>query len=452
MPVVILIVLFILITAISSFFPVWQDEHVFIRFGWEFNHLSQFDFQDIIDYSKQAYHPPLHLLFHVSLSWLLDWFGLASPYVLRLFSILASATSLSLIYRRTSGWSFILFFVPFIVTYYCFQIGPYPYILLFATLYLLQIEKLWTRPTSGAIALAILYATVLSYIHYFGTILVLVAGSHLILADWLSKRRQWDMLKVHLASFLLFLPWLSIISGRIIAYENYDAAQVHIIDGKDSLLDFLAVFQNGQLFAFVFFLLWTGWTILQAKKPGPKLIMCALIYLHSFLFVLMRSMLLSPVYADQLAIVFFPLYLILLHELLSESFQKKLFRALFILFFAYSSFDAHRFKDFKPRAHWVETTDTLKRHLAEDKNATRAKVFYFGTSDYDLGPYQIKQKKYRVTFKYDCNLMPSEELVSPGDYYIKSANFCQFKKNSAQFRGWTVLYVDAGNVVLRKLP
>lgn len=385
-----LAVLFIYLVYMSWTTHLWNDEHVFYRFSWFFQNYNNNFFADIINYSKQAFHPPLYLTFLLIYTKLAALIAEPSVFFLRFPSILATCFSIYYILKDLQFKTkyilllFIILSFQVQVFFYAFDLGPYAITFLFSTLYITKLSETWKRDCSVKKDFFILtfYIAVLSYLHYFGTILVFCCGIVYITRSFFLKNNFRLYLITHYLGFLLFFPWLILSFSKVT--QTTPANEILTNQSSTNLwFDFitsLTSFSGNSLIMFVFIFL----IILSSYRNKPNLVLSFLFFL---VLINLRSLLIYPLFVARYNIPLLPVLFILFCSGIDRltSSRKTYFLYIFILLA-----HAPSLSDYKKSldARWLNPPYLLEFISKIKRENTKYSFYFFFNSQLDLYPYK----------------------------------------------------------------
>ncbi len=385
-----LIVLFAYLLYMSLSTHLWNDEHVFYRFAWTFQQIKSNHFLDILNYSKQAFHPPLYLIFVLISTKIANLFIDPSFVFYRFPSVVATCLSVYLILKelkfKNKSILSLIFILSFQVQvfYYAFDFGPYAITFLFSTLYIIKLSQTWNKETLDKKDLFYLtfYIVGLSYLHYFGTILIFCCGIVYISRSYLLKKNFRFYLASHVLGFLFFLPWL-IYSFERLSQNSLANTQMIQQENVNILFDFIT-FMTSFSANSLLLLMFIFCIILSALKNRPNLVLSFALFLF---LINLRSVTVFPLFIARYSIPLLPILFILFCVGLDHLASTKKVYFLYVFFLLSQG---PRLDDFNRSidARWLNPPYQLQLISNIKRQDTKYTFYFFFNSVTDLYPYE----------------------------------------------------------------
>jgi hypothetical protein len=451
----------ILLFTFSQFFPYWYDEHVFYRFGWEYNFIEGKNFFDVIRYCKQAYHPPLHLLLHIFTAKALYPLQFYSYDSLRYISIFLSSSAIGLLCvdafrnKKMPFFTFILLLYPNVIFSYFWQVGPYALSFFLSTVYFLRVKEMIRKNDSSFDWIILVSATALSYTHYFGTLMVLVVGLVALIRTFVHKERCFkNLLIIHLASFILFFPWLLTIWSRILAGESMGSIGHFIPDTVGSQkFHFYATYVNDHvrslMVVFTLFVLSFLKNFRSVERRRENWWILSFVALWGL--IEWKAQVSTPLYRSQYTIIFFPLFVWLFSEQVLNIFKTQYMRYLFSILFIFQQ-AKHAMPQFMFNKEnylfgfYEKSTQLILSDIKLIDANSNPTVYHKGNSTIELKPYGIKNA---VMWDAD-SCKSSSQIAKKNDYLLFPHQGCSKEILTTYFSDWDILIDLPGTLLMRK--
>lgn len=438
------LLIFTTLLVTSYYVPIWHDEHIFYRFTWVFTNLKEASSLDfILDYSRQAYHPPLFLSLLAIVSKLFNFFELTSVYTFRFISSCLSSLAFYFLFKFISrkkysqlGLIFIIF-LQVDVWFYFFEIGPYSFLFLISTLYVIYCERLQNLTDINwkcYLKLTLLTIT-LSYTHYFGTIMLLVNG---IVGIYFSMKKK-PLLKLflfsHFAAFIAFLPWYFQISSKVVTSIKAATGTVSI-----NYLDMMNF--NFSIGANILFLtLVVFYICIIGLKINPKHCVAFILFI---VLVNIRSIVSTPLFEDRYNFSILPtLFIAFSIGSILIPYRNTFLIILFLIF-------GTRFADFRDAlgARWFNPVAHIKRvtSIMESSSTSDIGFYYQLNSPFEFSPYDSQSalsnlKLYPVGRYCKLDAIANRSIFLTADIFCDDQELINqgFKLNSAEYgmKIWT---------------
>lgn len=387
-----LFILFLGLVYLSSSVHLWNDEHVFYRFSWTFIHLPKDQFLEIFNYSRQALHPPVYLIFIYFFSKIYSLITDPSVLALRLTSVIFTTFSFYLILKELSFKTRNL--IPLVLItlfqiqtcYYWFDLGPYSLTFLLSTLYIIKLESVWRSKSTSKkdFTLLVIYIFLLSHIHYFGTMLIFCTGLVYIIKSLRNNSQFYFFTLSHALGFILFMPWF-LIAIKKISTSDAPGSFLMLHKAQNYTYDFFKMMTSFSGNSLVLFFL-TTFIIFAANKKRMNLLLSLILF---FIITNIRSFIVFPLFVARYNFPILPIFFILFCLGLNEVAKTKRIILLYFLVFLIHVPHPQDYID-SMSARWLNPPYhlSLVDTYIKENPSTKSYSFYVGLNSHlDLQPY-----------------------------------------------------------------
>jgi hypothetical protein len=365
----------------------------------------ELSFEALIDLTRNDFHPP----FYYIVMWL--WFQAVgvSPFTARIigvFGALAGMVAMYLLGRRTGGkWAGVfaafLTCVTYSHIYYSQEVRSY--ILLFAATawcYQAFLDLFYQPRLKSAAMYAVALATV-SYLHYFGFLVLLAHGLFLLLYPKRLISRRGKLLRWYagsaIAGLAAYLPWASVMADRL-AVQKYWIAPTP----SEFYVDYFHWYFQQPLLSILYTVLIAGYLVhIFSANPSPSrrdcrerdtAALCLVGVLTGWFVPYLHSINALPILCERYTLVCLPPILLLISLAVTRMpfIQARIILTVIILYGAMVGLFAHENYYKTPHRMQVrELVTDLLRHppsiLAADTYLLEEFTYYFDK----LGPHSM---------------------------------------------------------------